>query len=130
MEQKMEGSVEREIEYWKAYYQRRRTRLFASRSARLILGALVVPWLREGRDVSELAQALSETGVTAKGALDLATVIRSFTSTRLRMCCLERSSSSPQMNGANSPNANFVNWFVQQCEAAGKPLRKIGAAPI
>ena len=30
------------------------------------------------------------------------------------------------MNGANSPNANFVNWFVQQCEAAGKPLRKIG----
>ena len=76
----MEGSVEREIEYWKAYYQRQRTRLFASRSALLILGALVVPWLREGRDVSELAQALSETGVTAKGALDLATVIRSFTS--------------------------------------------------
>ena len=44
----MEGSVGREIEYWKAYYQKQRTRL-SRPEVLMILGALLVPWLREGR---------------------------------------------------------------------------------
>jgi hypothetical protein len=121
----MDGPVASEIEHWKAYYRRQRARL-SRPEALMILGAILVPWLREGRDASELSLALAETGITATSALELVAVIRSFVSNPPDERLIDGLSATEILGDRRATEPDPAAWVVRQCHAAGKPLRKIG----